>query len=110
RTGLQTGSMNADTIDHRVGTGSVNIFKDAQSGLAAAVGAVAAQAVFVQDHDLTRLHIPQELGADAVQSAGLGGYYIASVNGAQTERTESLGVTGRNDLLGGHDDQRVCTL
>ena len=36
--------------------------------------------------------------------------HIAAVNGAQTERTEALGVTGRNDLLGGHDDQRDGTL
>ena len=71
---------------------------------------IGTQAIFIEDNDFPRLHIPQVVRADTVQRAGFRGNDIAIFNGADTKRPEPLWISRGNDLFGRHDNQRIGPL
>ncbi len=56
-------------------------------------------------HDLSRLHVPHKGGADGIQGAGLTGQDVSVITLADTKGAEAMGVSGSDELSGGHDDQ-----
>ena len=99
--------MNTNPVDNRIGTGGIDILKDTETGLLAAVIPIGTQAIFIEDNDFPRLHIPQVVRADTVQRAGFRSNDIAIFNGADTKRPEPLWISRGNDLFGRHDNQRI---
>lgn len=93
--------VDAGTVDHRVRPGKVDKLKHTQAALGlAAVGPYAPQAGLVGDDDFAGFHIPEEVGADGVQSAALRGEHIAAVQSTDAQRPEAVGVPGGDQLAG----------
>ena len=69
---------------------------------------VGLDARLVHHHDLAGADVPLELGADGVQSAGLGGeHHTAVLQLAHTQGAETVGVPDGNEFGGGGDHQGV---
>ena len=109
--GLLTGKLYRRAVDDRVRTGEIDILKYARRGLALDVAVHAAQLAVFNDADLARLHVTDELCAERVERAGLGGEYIAvAVQQTDAERTEAVGVARSDQLARGHDHERIRAL
>ncbi len=97
--------------DGAVGPGEIDVFEDAErAALVLGKGLHAGQAVLVDDHDLARLDVADELGVDQVQGAGFAGQHPGVVELAEAQRAEPVRVAHADQLLLGHDDQRVGAL
>ena len=60
--------------------------------------------------DLTRLHITDKLCADRMKSAGLGCQNVGVISLTNTERSESVRISGSDQLSWRHNDQRISSL
>ncbi len=100
--GLLTGKLYRRAVDDRVRTGEIDILKYARRGLALDVAVHAAQLAVFNDTDLARLHVADELCAERVERAGLGGEYIAvAVQQTDAERTEAVGGRAQRSACAG---------
>ena len=106
------GIMNADTVDDGIRPGKVDIFKNAHLfGRGAAVAGVGVDAVAVKGQDFSGQNVPLEFRADSVKGAALRCDDIRPVLPFSiAQRAESVGVAHRNELGGGHHDQRKSAL
>ena len=78
--------------DDAVGTREIDVLEDAGARRAHGEGAVAFDAVFGDDDDLAVFDLAQELGADHVERAGLGGEHIGGAEPANDERADADGI------------------
>ena len=70
-------------------------------------GLDAAQAVLVDDDDLARLDVADELGVDQIQRAGFAGEHPGVVHLADAQRAEPMRIAHADQFVLGHDDQRI---
>ena len=70
-------------------------------------GAVAFDAVLGDDDDLAVLDLAQELGADDVERAGLGGEHVGGAEPAQDQRADADGVAGADQHVVGQADEGI---
>ena len=110
---LQTGLMHTGALDDGIRAGEVDVLKDAHRvRRGAAVILHRAQAVAVGNNDLAGAHVTDELRTHGVQRTALAGKGIAVAVGqlADAQRAEAVGVTRRDQLGVGHNDEGVCAL
>ena len=98
--------------DVRVGPGEVHVLEHAERAPRVLGERLhRAQSVRVDDHDLARLHVADELRLDQVQRAGLARQHEPSVGQpADAQRTEAVRVAHADELVLGEDDQGICAL
>ena len=102
--------MDTASINHRIRTGKVNEFKNTERTLFAATGPDAGNSPVICHYNFTGFNIPYKPGADSIQSAAFTGEYNALSQLADTERTESHGITGSNQLARTGNHQRIGAL
>ena len=88
-----------------VGACKVDVLKDAEGLACGREGELGAEPALIDDHDLARLQIPDEFGADQVKGACLRGEHPGIVHLAQGERAEAVGIADTDDLVLSHDDE-----
>ena len=112
RAGPHPGLMHAGAVHHGIGPGEINVLKHAQAGLAfAAVLPDGADAPPLENHDLARVHVPDQGGAHGVQGAAFAGQDEPAVRPhAVAQGAEAVGVPGGDELAGGHDHQGIRAL
>ena len=70
----------------------------------------AGEPVLIDDHYLPWLDVAHEPGVDQIQRAGLARQHPGVINTAEAQGPESVGIANANQLVLGHDDQRVGAL
>ncbi len=103
-THLDASLVDAPTGDPRIGSGQVDVLEDASLGLRLGEG-VRAQALVVDHDHLARLDLADDTGADRRQRGVLAGHHPATVEPAQHERPDALGVAGGVERVLVHPDQ-----
>ena len=70
-------------------------------------GAMAFEAGFGDDDDLAVLDLAQELGADHVERAGLGGEHVGGAEPADDERADADRIARADQHVVGQADERI---
>ena len=71
----------------------------------------AVQPLLVQPHDLARLDLAEELGADRIDRATFAGHDVAPAGRlTDAQRPNPIGIAGRLDVIGEQEDERVGAL
>ena len=109
--GLLPGQLHRRAVDHGVRAGKIDVLKGAQCapGLYAAPEGAHAPPAVCHDY-LPRLDIPDKRRAQGVQRAGLRGKDHRVPHAPHAQGPHAAGVSGGNQLLGGHDAQGVGPL
>ena len=104
--------MDGDLVDDGVRTGEIDVLKDAGgAGCGAAVALVGVDAPLVEHQNLTGLQVANHVGTGSSEGAALGRDNIGAVRRLTVAQgTEAVGVTGRQQLGGGHEHQGEGTL
>ncbi len=89
------------------GAGEVDVLENAGARGAARIGPVAFEAVCRDDDDLAVLDLAHELGADDVESAGLGGQHVGVAEAADDERTDADRIARADHHVVGEADERL---
>ena len=97
--------MQVQAVELGVGPREVNELEDAQCGLVRLGGHDAFDAVVGEDHDLARLDVTDERGADDVECAGFRGEDGMPVEVAEHERANAVGIAEADQLLLVHHDR-----
>ena len=87
----QTGRIKEPTVNHAVGAGKVNIFKDAQR-FSPHLFLIAINPIVSDSDYLAGFNLSGKAGANVVKSTALRGYNPAAINGPQTQRAHPKGV------------------
>ena len=100
-------------VDVLVGNGAVgpreiDVLKDAKGApLLFRESLNAFEPAFVDDHDFAGLDIADEFGVNQVERTGFAGENPGIADFADAERTKTVGITDTNELLLGHDHERI---
>ena len=97
-------------VDDEVGPREIDVLEDAGPRRAHGEGAVAFETGFGDDDDLAVLHLAQELGADHVERAGLGGEHVGGAEPADDERADADGIARADQHLVGQTHERIGAL
>ena len=96
--------VDRNAFNHRVRTGKIDIFKDAEGTRLSAEPAVRNHTVLSENGDLPGINIPDKFGTDGIQGTGLGRNHPGTVCGpAAAERPETVGIPEGNELGGSHE-------
>ena len=96
--------VDRNAFNHRVRTGKIDIFKDAEGTRLSAEPAVRNHTVLSENDDLPGINIPDQFGTDGIQGTGLGRNHPGTVCGpAAAERPETVGIPEGNELGGSHE-------
>ena len=106
------GVVNADAVNDGIRPGKVDVFKNAHfPGRGAAMTGVGVDAVAVKGQNFPGQNVPLEFRTHGVEGAALRSDDIRSVLPfPKAQRAEAVGVAHRNELGGGHHDQRKSAL
>ena len=108
---LETGGMDALTVDDGVRTCEIDVLENAGSELLALAELVRFEAVVVDDDHFARRDVADELGAIDIEAAGLGRQNPrAVIELADAERAEAMRVSRTDELVFRHDRQAVRAL
>ncbi len=109
---LLPGQTDTGAVDHRVRTGKIDIFKNAEMlGRRSAMAGITSDAVRIHGHNFARCHIAEERCTHCVQCAGFRSKHHSAVRTlAHAQRTEPVRVAGSDQLGGGGNDQRIRTI
>src|SRR5205807_7952080 len=102
---LVPGLVDALAVQLRVRAGEVDELEDAQRRLRRRIPA-GPQAALVDDHELARLDLADERGADDVEGAGLRRQGVAVWEAAKGEGPEPAGIPGAEEGLLVHQHER----
>ena len=110
--GPQTGGVDGHPANDRVGPGKVDVLKDAGGGLRfSAVLPAGYDAILGKHQNLSWLQVTDKFRPYSGQSAALGGGHITPVlHFSIAQRAKAVGVPGADQLLRGHEHQRVGPL
>ncbi len=108
---LETGGMDALTVDDGVRTCEIDVLENAGSELLALAELVRFEAVVVDDDHFARRDVADELGAIDIEAAGLGRQNPrAVIELADAERAEAMRVSRTDELVFRHNGQAIRTL
>src|SRR6185436_11640641 len=94
--------------DRAVRPGKVDIFKNAERApFMFRKRADAAHAILVDDHDLAWLDIAEKFGMNQIEGAGLARQHPGVAHLADRERAKPVRIADTDQLLLGHDDERI---
>ena len=112
RSGIDAGSMYRPSVYDRIRTREINIFEDTELFLFRPAVFPSRQNTFFTEYQyFSGLHIPDEFSPDRMERTAFGGDYIYAVFCLSiTERTESVRVSGTDQLLRRHQHQGIGTV
>ena len=111
-TGTEAGRMNGDSVQDRIRPGEIDVFKDAMTRFCfSAVFPPGLNAVFAEDQDFARFHIPDHLRSHRMQGAAFRSDDPGSVRRLSiTQRAESVRIPCADQFLRRHQHKGVSAL
>ena len=105
------GVIDRHALHHRIGTGEIDVFEDAEPFARPAEGLDAVHALVVDHDDLTGFDVAHEIGADDIQRAGFRGQDPAAgplrPDSTQDQGADAEGVSHAHQCLVRQGDQRI---
>ena len=97
------------TVDDAVGAGEIDVLENARARVCRAKSLVRGELSVMKGDDLARLDVAHKLGADRVESAGLGGKDVIFAYPAHAKRADTEGIAHGDELGGAHDQHGIRT-
>ena len=99
-----TSCMDIDPLNIGVRAGKVDILHRANSQLGVRCIVIVSDAVIIDDHDFTWIHIADPLSTNHFKGTGFRGNYDSAIGHfPNRKRTETIWIQGRNQLIFQHE-------